>query len=598
MQHQCSTALARFMDKLKAMSPIEQAGLAVLCLLTPKSSAIQTTLASQLSHFRYFRKYLAPAVATVFIVTNLFVAGGLMIGPLPGILGAILIGSIMLTGLALTLLVPQILNAMGIIVTAYRDPQVYQAIAKATRHRVLYLGNLHHSDRLLSGLSGNVDRPLDGIRILGALSDLIQLTDLDPETLEGTVNPAANRRSIEQENQLRLVPTSFSQAYGGIAEAMWAEHRMISALRNLWERLPYTAPRRVTNINRSPNRLFHSHSGSFLFEWLIQGQSPAIYLLACVYIGLLLSVPFGLAFFAFVSGYVLVRYLIGLNQSLTINPTRDSQLYFHLQSRLQGLFSFVARSKSSNLITPHLKKRTKSLRAAFQANRSIDRSELLDLALAIEAAILPMAGRRWYRQLLFFNFWEQETGTALHHQESRRALDLGEPPETSRADTALAFSSTLTAGLSSALGGDDAPQRSAFEKEPAQTDIEDTARVGEEPGPDEQGRPEEGQAGAASGSPLLADNDEPNDDIPPAGGEHDESDGDVPPSETPPDEPGASDAGEDPDDMPPPPPEDEDDDFIGGLDDFDEEAPDDLGEDLNEDDYDLDALLDETENPL
>jgi len=441
MQEQASRALSLFVSKLKSLSIFDQAGLVLLCALTPRSEHIQEMFANQLPQFRRLHQWLVGYGMPLLMITNILVVAGLLVGPFTGFMGVTIISLIAVIVIATIFLVPSILSAIGLVVTTYRQPDVYRAISSATRHRLLYIGRLKRSSRILSGLPGNVHRGLDGIRLLGCMNDLIDLADIDPLTIEASRRTHSNR-ALLQENQVRTdAPHHFSKAYGAIAEAMWEEDRLVSSARALF------CPGRS-------NALFRSDSGSLLYEWLINRHSPLIWLLCSAYIAFLLSATVGLALIAATSVIVTLRIGIGAHRSRTISPESDGARYKLLAESLIPLIRYMKSQKHAGKMTKDLDLNLRKVAGGIQARRPIERSELLDLAAALEAAVKTPDNVRWTREILFFPYWVDEAIGDIEEGGDQVYLDIGPEPEVTISDQAFEASEQLTTALKNTLGPD------------------------------------------------------------------------------------------------------------------------------------------------
>lgn len=439
MQHsadKASQAIKCFIAKLVNMSSYEQLGLAAVCLMTPGSAKIQQSLRSSLSYFdlfdRLLRKVLPPLIFVAIAMTLL----ALFFGPLSGLPAIILVASVFIVSLTLLSIGPAVMLAIGRIVTAYRDVSVYEGIRDATRDGSLYLGQLQHAGRILSSLPGNVNRNLDGFRILGAISDLISLAHLDPVDLSPSSMPRLLKKDV-QERQVRSLPGYLSSTYGALCTALWSEGKPIASL------IALINPELRPWVTRSD-------SGSAIFELLLNKHSVAYALFAISLTALTISVPIGALLFA--SGLFLTGFTIfaSWKSSLFILPgTRE---YTDLEKSMAPLIKKARSHKTGDNLLKDLVESARVLGLAFESGRPIRLLELTKLASLIEKQATNKENSRWVTQLLFFPAWCEWTGTSLTGL-SNRIVDLGPAPSESRADEALRFQGALTDSLTAILAG-------------------------------------------------------------------------------------------------------------------------------------------------
>ena len=408
-----TAALKLFLESMKDLNRYQQAGLVFLVLLTPGSKNIRTLFSETLSHFEIFDKLLRRILMPAVLVELSLISYALLAGPVQGMLANILVSLITVTSIGLLFLLTATLEAKAYVITTYRQRSVYEAIKHASREPSLYLGRLRDSSRLLTGLPGNVHRPLDGIMILGCLSDLVELSDLNPQNLESYEN--FNRyRQYHQYDELEKSSTLLGMAYGSITETLWSQNRKVSALTGTLS--PTKAP-----------RVTRSDSGSLFYEFFLHGQSiqskllPALLMVMIfdlTYAGLILA-----AMVTLMAGQVLMDY----RKENLINPGSDS--WRHLKQHLEPFIKAVFLDRKLTLSADD-KTLLKTLKHDFQNQRPLSLRKLHKAQRIIVKMASNDNNRDFIHELLFFTYWEHETGAEVNSRVLRRGLFTSAPVET------------------------------------------------------------------------------------------------------------------------------------------------------------------------
>jgi hypothetical protein len=428
-----SKAILQFTDKLKQLTSYEQIGLAMACSLTPNSGPIRKNLSGLLPKFQLADAFFRSWLPIILVLEAALILIAIIAGPLSGILGGIVVGAVAATSIIIVLLVPSILFAAGIIVTAYRTPSVYESIRVATRHRSLYLGRLQHSARLLSGLPGNVDRGLDGFRILGAMSDLISIASLNPQDLSPQISAIKNI-AITQDEQVKKIPSYLSIAYGAIAESMWGEDRIVSSLLSL--KRPLLRP-----------GVFRSDSGSILYELFIHAHSPVYEMVAVTITTLLISVPIAIIMASLTFFFLFFLLISGFIRTRTIEP--GTHHYAILSKSLSPLINASKNISHSGNLSVDLSRAATAVGASLSGSQPILRSDLIDLADLITQQVKGKENARYVSQMLFFPYWCSQ---AIPSDDDTNApIDIGKRPESTLSKEVFRFQGALSESLSEIL---------------------------------------------------------------------------------------------------------------------------------------------------
>jgi hypothetical protein len=436
-----SKAIRQFTDKLKQLTPYEQIGLAMACSFTTNSGPIRKNLSVLLPNFRLADAFFRSCLPFILGIEVLLILMAIIAGPLSGILGGLVVGMVSLTALIIILFIPLVLFAAGTIVTAYRTPSVYDSIRVATRHRSLYLGRLQHSARLLSGLPGNVERGLDGFRILGAMSDLISIADLNPLDLSPNIS-AINNIAITQEDQVNQIPPYLSIAYGAIAESMWGEDRIVSSLLSL--RRPFLRP-----------GVFRSDSGSVLYELLIHAHSPGAVLVAATLTLMLISIPIAISMAFSTLCFLFFLLIAGFIRTRTIEP--GTHHYAILSKSLSPLINASKNISHSVNISVDLSRAATDLGTSLSGSQPILRRDLIALADLIAQQVKGKENARYVSQMLFFPYWCSQAIPS--DDDAKPPMDIGKKPEATLSKEVFRFQGALSESLAEILSKKSTPKK-------------------------------------------------------------------------------------------------------------------------------------------
>lgn len=386
-----SAALRAFIGPLQTLSPYQQAGLVLLTWLTPNSDAIRALLRESLSHYQRFDRWFRTWIAGALAVELILIAVALMSGPFQGVMATVMIGLISATALGFFVLLPATMEAKSFVVTTYRHRSVYEAIKQASRNPALYVGRLGHSARLLTGLPGNVRRPLDGIKILGCMSDLCELSDLNPNRS----GDEAVARRYHQFDDIEDTSHILGMAYGAIAETFWSQSRLISAL--VGRLMPRLAPATL-----------RSDSGSLFYELFLHRDSIQARLLPALLVLMIFNIQHALIVAGVMAGIAIWNVIQSARSAPRIVP---GSYHWDLLKKHLVPFAHSVGNDRKNLVSAEDRQTLRDVRDIFRNNRPISLIKLRKVLAIILRISHKNHTEDFQHELLFFTYWEHETDT-------------------------------------------------------------------------------------------------------------------------------------------------------------------------------------------